>query len=87
MIVLVELAGALRTVAKANGYGVELEEGVPVSALMRRLKDEFFGGEDFFEGSNLLIMVNGREISALKGAQTKLRPGDKVTLVPVSHGG
>jgi len=36
---------------------------------------------------NALILVNGKEISALKGLETKIREGDELTLIPVSHGG
>ncbi|MEM2102680.1 MAG: MoaD/ThiS family protein [Candidatus Bathyarchaeia archaeon] len=35
----------------------------------------------------LLILVNGKEISALNGAETRLKDGDKVVLISVSHGG
>ena len=36
---------------------------------------------------NALILVNGKEISVLKGLDTKIKEGDEVTLIPVSHGG
>ncbi len=36
---------------------------------------------------NVLILVNGREISVLNGLETDLRDGDEVVLVPVVHGG
>jgi len=36
---------------------------------------------------NTLIIVNGKEISVLKGLETLLRDGDEVVFVPVSHGG
>jgi molybdopterin synthase sulfur carrier subunit len=35
----------------------------------------------------VLVLVNGREISALNGLDTQLNDGDKVTLIPFSHGG
>lgn len=34
-----------------------------------------------------LILVNGKEISALNGLATKLKDGDQVIFVPVVHGG
>lgn len=37
--------------------------------------------------TTFLITVNGVEISALKGEKTIVRSGDKVVLVPISHGG
>jgi len=36
---------------------------------------------------NALILVNGKEISVLKGLDTVIEEGDEVTLIPVSHGG
>ncbi|MEM1589858.1 MAG: MoaD/ThiS family protein [Candidatus Bathyarchaeia archaeon] len=36
---------------------------------------------------NTLIIVNGREISVLKGLETIIKNGDEVIFVPVSHGG
>jgi molybdopterin converting factor small subunit len=35
----------------------------------------------------LLILVNGKEISALDKAETRLKDGDEMTLISVSHGG
>jgi len=34
-----------------------------------------------------LILVNGREVSVLNGLKTKIKEGDEVILIPVSHGG
>jgi molybdopterin converting factor small subunit len=36
---------------------------------------------------NALILVNGKEISVLKGLETKVKEGDQIILIPVSHGG
>ena len=35
----------------------------------------------------LLILVNGKEISALDGTKTRLKDGDEMVLISVSHGG
>jgi len=35
----------------------------------------------------LLILVSGKEISALKGAETRVNDGDEMVLISVSHGG
>lgn len=37
--------------------------------------------------SNLLILVNGREISVLNGIETMVKDGDEIVFVPVVHGG
>jgi len=36
---------------------------------------------------NTLILVNGKEISVLKGLETMLRDGDEVVFIPVLHAG
>ena len=36
---------------------------------------------------NALILLNGREISVLKGLETAVSEGDEVTLIPIVHGG
>lgn len=36
---------------------------------------------------NALILVNGKEISILKGLETEIKEEDEVVIVPVSHGG
>jgi molybdopterin converting factor small subunit len=36
---------------------------------------------------NALIMISGREISALKGLDTMLEENDELALLPVVHGG
>ena len=87
MIVAVEFVGALRMIANVKNYSVELGEGATVSSLMQRLRAELFGEEEFFDEANLLIIRNGREISALKGLQTELKHEDEVALIPISHGG
>lgn len=37
--------------------------------------------------SEILILVNGKDITLLNGLNTKLTNGDQVTLLPISHGG
>jgi molybdopterin converting factor small subunit len=36
---------------------------------------------------NALVLVNGKEISVLRGLETRVNQGDKIILIPVSHGG
>jgi molybdopterin converting factor small subunit len=36
---------------------------------------------------NLLILLNGAEISVLDGLKTKIQNGDRLVLIPVTHGG
>ena len=36
---------------------------------------------------NALILLNGREISVLKGLETEVNDGDELAVIPVVHGG
>jgi len=38
-------------------------------------------------GPNVIVLVNEKDISVLKGLDTLIESNDAVTLVPVSHGG
>lgn len=38
-------------------------------------------------GSNVIVLVNDKDISVLKGPDTLIKDSDTITLVPVSHGG
>lgn len=58
-----------------------------ISREIPELKHIFSDEELNDSRSNSLIMVNGREISVLKGYATKLRDGDEIVFVPVVHGG
>ncbi len=87
MFITVEFVGVLRTLAKMRKCTVELEEEMTVSALMRKLKAELFSDKEFVDESNLLIVMNGKEISILKGLQTLLKEKDIVKIIPASHGG
>jgi molybdopterin converting factor small subunit len=35
----------------------------------------------------MLVLVNGREISALNGSETVINDEDEIVFVPVMHGG
>jgi len=36
---------------------------------------------------NSVILVNNRDISALRGLETPIMNGDKIVIIPVIHGG
>ncbi|MFH0897667.1 MAG: MoaD/ThiS family protein [Candidatus Bathyarchaeota archaeon] len=85
--VTVEFNGTLRTLAKMRKCTVELEEKTMISTLVHKLKTEIFQGEEFVDESNLLIMLNGKEIRVLNGFKTELKGNDVIKLIPASHGG
>ncbi len=98
MEVEVELLGFLRNLAKGEEkVKIRLpDEGKPNVLTVIRVLGEKFGGE--FERNVVsfnplgthkaaLILKNGVEVGALQGLETPVSHGDKLTLIPVSHGG
>jgi molybdopterin converting factor small subunit len=37
--------------------------------------------------TNMLVLVNGKEIGVLNGLETAIKDGDELVFVPVVHGG
>ncbi len=58
-----------------------------VSELIQQLQTEIFQGKEFGDESNILIMLNGKEIRVLNGPKTELKNNDVLKLIPTSHGG
>lgn len=93
MKIRIELVGVLQGKASGKKREVEVDEAINVLTLIRELAKSHEEGTDILLDdipslkSNVLILVNEREISVLDGFETRLYNGDKVTIVPVSHGG
>jgi len=71
---------------------VEIAEGEDITDLLNALCNSFGGLQDLlFDDSGLKddvnILVNGRNIQALNGVQTKLADGDELALFPAAIGG
>ena len=52
-----------------------------------KLKSALVDPESGQPRTNMLVLVNGREISVLNGFETTVNDGDEVVFVPVVHGG
>lgn len=95
-LINVKLIGLLRGLAGKDIFEIEVEGMKKITTLLDELLEKA-GREEFTRavvdpelGSprpNLLILINGREISSLSGLETVVSEGDEVVLVPVSHGG
>ena len=94
MAIVLKFIGALRHASGTETLTVDCEKGASLMdllnvvtennlALRRNLLDEQLEEPK----PHALILVNGREISVLKGLDTKLKNGDEVVFVPVVHGG
>ncbi len=87
--VTIEVFGALAGYAGTRMLTISFPGPVPFKTLLKELEARL--PEDFSSAirnrSAILMLVNDREISVLMGMNTQVSPGDKVVLLPVSHGG
>lgn len=86
MAIRVRSLGYIRSLV---GEEVEIEaEALSASEIIRRVTNLQRGMKGVtFDTTNTLVVVNGVEISALDGAETVIREGDEVVLIPAAHGG
>jgi len=92
--VKVRLLGVFRKALGKESLHVKVERPSPVIHLILKvaefspeLKRVLIDPELGDPRPNALILINGREISALDGLETLIRGGDEVVLIPVTHGG
>ena len=93
--VRVKFLGVFRQISGRNQILVRFEKPATVRETIKKLTETF---SPEFERAvvdpelddprpNALVLVNGKEISALQGLETIVEDGDEFVLVPVSHGG
>lgn len=93
--VKVKLLGTFRELHGRDQVVIELKEPTAVRRIIKKLAE---GLSDDFKRAiidpdlddprpNALLLVNGREISALKGLETEVHDGDEIFIIPVTHGG
>ena len=89
MQVRVVFLGYLRAAAGRRELDIELPEGAKISSLFDELSKMM---PDIAQRMNEpalgnLIIVNGVELSNLKGMETPIVKDSEIVLVPVAHGG
>ncbi|PMB74910.1 hypothetical protein C0195_00450 [Candidatus Bathyarchaeota archaeon] len=94
MAVTFKFVGSFRKLAGKEKYTVKTKGTVTLKEAIwkivkenARLKRALVDPELEDPRPNALILVNGKEVSVLKGLDTMLADGDEVVLVPVIHGG
>jgi molybdopterin converting factor small subunit len=92
--VTVEFIGSLRHVSRTRTLLHECDKGFLLKDLLASiikeqpaLKQNLLDEQSGSSKAIALMLINGREISVLKGLLTALKDGDKVVFVPVTHGG
>jgi molybdopterin converting factor small subunit len=91
----VRFLGVFQRLSGKKRFQVKLEEPATVGTLIIKFT-EIFSSEfkrvlldsEFDEPKpNSLILVGGKEISALQGLETEIKDSEEVVLVPMVHGG
>ncbi|MCL2642906.1 MAG: MoaD/ThiS family protein [Candidatus Bathyarchaeota archaeon] len=95
MTVNVKFVGALRHIADKSDMIIECPVDFSVKELLQKIilylpeiKTNIVNQQTGnVVKTNVLILVNDREISVLNGMDTLLNSGDEVVFIPVVHGG
>ena len=93
MNVTVRFIGSLRAASKKSKLTLRLEENVSLGKALGKIAEELprlrrvLADSDLNPKTNLLMLVNEKEISVLAGLETVLHDGDEIVLVPIVHGG
>jgi molybdopterin synthase sulfur carrier subunit len=92
--VTVKFVGVLHEVFKKKQTRLKFSQSSTVKEVVERLAETSpMARQNVLENETgqihpaVLILVNGKEISALEGAETRVKDGDDVVFISVSHGG
>jgi molybdopterin synthase sulfur carrier subunit len=94
MTVSVKFIGSFRSLSGKSKLKLRLEESSPIREVVKMIVEELpklelalIDPECEGPKTNILVLVNGKEISVLDSLETMIKDGDEVVFVPVVHGG
>ena len=94
MAVSVKFIGSFRSLSGKDTLELRLERPCQIRDIIKMITEELpelepalIDPKSESSKTNLLIIVNGQEISVLDGFETSIKDGDEVILVPIVHGG
>jgi molybdopterin converting factor small subunit len=94
MVIHLIFLGSLQYDIGQMQISIPLEEGSTVKSVVKTfLKNQKFKAlksffTDSFESNrSILIFINDQDITVLSGMSSLLQEGDKLTFIPVIHGG
>ena len=91
----VRFLGVFQRLSGKKRFQVKLEEPATVRDIIMKLTETFSSefkrvlvdSELDDPRPNCLILVGGKEISALQGLETEVKDSEEIVLVPMVHGG
>jgi MoaD family protein len=94
MAVSVKFIGSFRSLSGKNMLELRLEGSSPIRDVVKMITEELpklepalIDPESKNPKTNVLVIVNGKEISVLDRFETIVKDGDEVVFVPIAHGG
>jgi MoaD family protein len=94
MALSVRFIGSIRSLSGKNVLKLALEGSSPIRDVVKMIVEEMpklepalIDPETESPKTNMLVLVNGREISVLNRFETLIKDGDEVVFVPIVHGG
>ena len=94
MNVKARFVGSLRSLSGEEIMILELQKRLSLKEVMKRITKEkpklneaFVLNQPEKLRTAMLILINGKEISVLKGLETTIKNGDELVFVPILHGG
>jgi MoaD family protein len=94
MVIIMKFIGSFRSILGKSKVVINSKGKIPLRKAinkiveeMPKLKKVLIDPELEDPRPNTLILVNGKEISALDGLDTILKDDDEVVFIPVIHGG
>lgn len=90
--VVIELMGQLRSIIGKDYIELEIDSQTGLREVLRMAREKYPGLRDAIDEAGrplptYLVFVNGVDTELIGGLNSKVGPGDKITLVPISHGG
>jgi sulfur-carrier protein len=94
MVLTVRFIGSLRASSKKTELKLKVEKTISLKKVIAQIVEEqpklkraLIDPELGDPRTNTIMLVNGKDISVLKGMETMLKDGDELVFVPVVHGG
>jgi len=94
MVITVKFLGSFRNFSEKDKITLEIKGHIVLKEIFKelvrklpKLEKVLIDPELDDPRPNALILVNGKEISVLKGLETLLKEGDEILLIPIIHGG
>ena len=94
MNVTIRFFGVFRSITGKNKVAIEFKDTIRLKEVIKeiaegmpRLERALVDPDLKDPRPNMLILVNGKEISVLNGLETMLKDGDEIVFIPVLHAG